>query len=254
MAQIKSCSHLPGKESAMNVLKDKIVLVTGGSQGYGKATARHFVDENAIVIIAARNEGDLITAKSEIRCADCLVMDVTEPSDWDRVCDDIKSKYGRLDILINNAGGGISIKQTTELTIQDIDAILALNLNSVIYGSRIFGNLMKQQGCGTIINVSSVCGKHAWPSWSVYGAAKAGVVSFSKGLYVELREYGVRVTCVIPAAGSTDFMKHCGEENLILKLQPEDIGKTILDICALPEHVVVEEITVWSNDLGVVPL
>jgi len=113
---------------------------------------------------------------------------------------------------------------------------------------------MKKQRSGTIINVTSACAKQAWPGWSVYAAAKWGALGFSKNLYVDVQPFGVRVTCLIPGAGATDFMKNAGGENLDMKLQAEDVGQTMLDICKLPSHVVIEEVSVWGNDQVVIPL
>ena len=93
----------------MSDLKDKVVLITGGSSGYGKASADLFVKEGAKVIIAARNEQALIEAKNETGCADYICMDVTKFEDWEKACDFIKEKYATLDILVNNAGGGVAI-------------------------------------------------------------------------------------------------------------------------------------------------
>jgi NADP-dependent 3-hydroxy acid dehydrogenase YdfG len=232
----------------------KTVLITGGSQGYGKAIADNLVKAGFKVIIAARSEELLKQVKEEIKCEDYIVMDVTSALDWEKTFIYIKNKYGRLDVLINNAGGAISVNETINQSIKDIDQIIGLNLNSVIYGSRIFGSLMKEQRSGTIINIASVCAKHAWPGWSVYGAAKAGVLEFSKGLYTELQPYNIKVTCVIPGAGATDFMQHAGGTNKKMRLQPEDIGKAIVYLCKLPEHVVIEEMKIWGNDQVVIPL
>ena len=138
-------------------------------------------------------------------------------------------------------------------SVADLEAILALNLTSVVYGSRVFGARMRERRSGTIVNIASVCATHAWPGWSVYAAAKAGVLAFSKGLYVELQPHNVRVTCLTPPPGSTDFMKHAGGKNVPMRLQPQDIGETVAWVCRLPAHVVVEEITVWGIDQVVVP-
>ena len=238
----------------MKNLKGKIAIVTGGSQGYGKATAKLLAEDGATVIIVARNQEKLVSAKAEIKCADYFSMDVTCSDEWDKLYKYIADKYGWVDILINNAGGGIAIKDTIDQTIEDIDSTIELNLNSVIYGSRVFGKMMKTQKQGTIINIASACAKQAWPQWSVYAAAKWGVLGFSKGLYVELQPYSVRVTCLIPGAGATDFRQKCGLDSAPAKLQAEDVGNAILDICKLPEHVVVEEMIVWGIDQAVVPL
>ncbi len=239
------------------MLKGQLALVTGGSSGYGKAAAQLLAQEGCRVLIAARGEEALKKAKDETGSEDYLVMDVTKSADWADVRQRILARYGRLDILINNAGGGVAIKPIAEQSVAEMDACVALNLQSALYGCNAFAPVMKAQRGGTIINVSSVCAKHAWPGWSVYAAAKWGLHGLSKGLYVELRPYNVRVTCVVPAAGSaqsTNFRQACDIPPEILKLQAQDVGRVIRDICALPPHVVIEETTVWGIDQEVNPL
>lgn len=239
----------------MSVLADKVALITGGTSGFGKATARLFVQDGAQVIIASNEAEDVLkAAQQELGCKDHFQMDVTNPEDWDRVYEFVKSKYDRLDFLLNIAGGGVAIMETAKLPIDKIDYTIKLNLNNVIYGSRVFAEMMKAQKTGTIVNFASVCAKEAWPEWSVYAAAKWGVLGFSKGLYTELQPYNVRVICVIPAACSTGFQKGAGIGPVELKLRPEDVGQVVYDVCKLPQHVVVEDVTVWGIDQVVVPL
>lgn len=234
-------------------MKDKIVLITGGTSGYGKAMAKRFAQEGAKVIIAARHKDALDRTAEEIGC-DCLCMDVTDYDAWIKTRRYILEKYGRIDVLINNAGGGVAIKPVAEQTKDEIDRAILLNLNSVIYASNVFASVFRQQGAGTIINMSSVCAKQCWPDWSVYAAAKAGVLNFSKGLYVELQPYGVRVTCLIPAAAATGFQNAAGLSAVDNQLGTDDVAQMALMICKLPERAVVEEVTVWGIDQVVNPL
>lgn len=238
----------------MSKLKDKLALVTGGTSGYGKATAATLAAEGARVIIASRNEADLKATQKEIKCADYIRLDVTQSEEWLKAKDYIFEKYGRLDILVNNAGAGLSIKDTVDQEFEMIDAIIKLNLNSVIYGSKVFGKLMKEQNEGTIINISSVCATHCWPGFNAYAAAKAGVLNFSKSLYVELQPNNVRVTCLIPAAANTGFAKSSGITTDKLLMTAQDVADTVLFICKLPQTAVVEDITLWGIDQSVVPL
>jgi NADP-dependent 3-hydroxy acid dehydrogenase YdfG len=181
-------------------------------------------------------------------------MDVTKPSDWELAVKTVKEKYGRLDVLVNNAGGGIAIKEVSEFTTDEIDATIKLNLNSVIYGCRAFADMMKEQKSGTMINISSVCARQCWPTWSVYAAAKAGVLNFSKGMYLEMQPYNVRVSCVVPSSASTGFQSACGIGSTADQLLPEDIAETVLYIANLPQRAVVEDVTVWGIDKQVNPL
>jgi len=233
---------------------NKIALITGASSGYGKATAKAFKDNGDTVIMTARNLEKLESAKEEVGGDLAVSMDVTDPRDWEKVVDIVKEKYGKIDILVNNAGGGVTIKDVREFTTEEIDATIKLNLNSVIYGCRAFADMMMKQRCGTMINIASVCARQCWPSWSVYAAAKAGVLNFSKGMYLEMQPYNVRVSCVVPSSASTGFQKACGIGETTDKLLPEDIAETVLFIANLPERAVVEDVTVWGIDKEINPL
>ena len=233
---------------------NRIVLITGASSGYGKATAKAFKENGDIVIMTARSIEKLEQAKNEVGGDMAFSMDVTKPEDWEYAVKIIKEKYGKLDILVNNAGGGIAIKEVSDFAIDEIDATIKLNLNSVIYGCRAFANMMKEQRCGTMINISSVCARQCWPTWSVYAAAKAGVLNFSKGMYLEMQPYNVRVSCVVPSSASTGFQSACGIGETTDQLLPEDIAETVLYIANLPQRAVVEDVTVWGIDKQVNPL
>ena len=206
----------------------RIVLITGATSGYGLASAKRFKESGDTVIIASHNEQKVRAAVDE-NGFDCgYTLDVTDYSQWQALREFIIKKYGRIDVLVNNAGGGICIADTTEQTKESIDSIIALNLNSVIYGSNVFGSVMKEQNDGIIINISSVCAKHSWSGWSVYAAAKAGVLNFTKGLYVELQKYGVRATCIIPASASTGFQRAAKLSETNDSLCADDIAGAVL--------------------------
>ena len=232
----------------------RVVLITGASSGYGKATAAAFKRNGDTVIIAARNPERLEKARVEIGADLAVSMDVTKPCDWERVMSEIKERHGRLDVLVNNAGGGVTIKEVSEFSTEEIDKTIKLNLNSVIYGCRAAATLMMEQRTGTMINISSVCARQCWPTWSVYAAAKAGVLNFSKGMYLEMQPYGVRVSCVVPSSANTGFQSACGIGETTDKLLPEDIAETVLYIANLPQRAVVEDVTVWGIDKEVNPL
>ncbi len=233
---------------------NRIVLITGASSGYGKAAAKAFKDSGDTVIMTARHAQRLEAARAEVGGDLAVPMDVTVPADWERLVNTVQETYGRLDILVNNAGGGIAIKEVSEFTPEEIDATIKLNLNSVIYGCRAFADMMKRQKAGTMINISSVCARQCWPTWSVYAAAKAGVLNFSKGMYLEMQPYNVRVTCVVPSSASTGFQSACGIGETTDQLLAEDIAQTVLYVADLPQRAVVEDVTVWGIDKQVNPL
>ena len=240
----------------MQDLRDNVVVITGATSGFGRATAEMFYERGARVLAAGRNKKRLERAKEEIGDIDYFEIDVTKPDDWNKLCEHVVSRHGRIDILVNNAGGAIELKEITEQDTETIDAIIALNLNSVIYGSRIFAMLMKKQRSGTIVNISSACATEAWPKFGAYSAAKAGVVAFSKGLYIELRPFGIRVTSIIPGAGRTNFSKNAGiaEPDTPFVLEAKDMAEVIYHVCSMPQHIEVEEYRFWGTDQEVIPL
>ena len=232
----------------------RIVVITGATSGFGLAAAKKFHANGDTVIVASRNEEKVRRVVVENGFADGVRIDVACYADWLALRDHVKEKYGRIDVLVNNAGGGVCIADTVEQTVEDIDAAIALNLNSTIYGCKLFGEMMQAQGDGIVINLASVCARHCWGGWSVYAAAKAGVLNFTKGFYVEMQPYGVRATCVIPAASATGFQSGAGiaEENQTLTA--EDIANAICYAANQPKGVVVEEMTVWGTSQQVQPL
>lgn len=235
-------------------MSKRVVLITGATSGYGLATAKKFRDSGDIIIVASRNAQKVNKVVEENGFDAGYAIDVTDYSAWENMKNRMIEKYGRIDVLVNNAGGGISIADTTEQTKESIDGIVALNLNSVIYGSSIFGNVMKKQRDGIIINISSVCARHCWGGWSVYAAAKAGVLNFTKGLYVELQKYGVRATCIIPASASTGFQNSAGIGETHDSLSADDIAESVYYAADMPKRAVVEEMTVWGVEQVVEPL
>ena len=236
-------------------VKNQVVVITGAASGYGRATAKRFREEGATVIITDIDEKALREAAAEIG-AEAYQQNVMRWEDWQTLFASVMAAHGRVDILVNNAGGGVVIADTVDQTLEAVDKIIALNLNSVVYGSMTFGKQMRAQGSGTIVNISSTCATEAWPGFSVYAAAKSGVVSLSKGMYTELRPFGVRVTAVIPGAGATNFSKNAGlaEPATPFLLKPEDMAEVILHICRMPQHIEIEEYRFWGTDQEVIPM
>lgn len=185
-------------------LVDKIVCVTGGSRGIGLATACAFAAEKARVVICARDQTRLDEAVKHIRNAtgvtvDAVQTDVTQRADLERLVKHMDREYGRLDILINNAGTGI-YKPFSEVTEDDLLSGMSINFFAQFRLTQSALELLKQAGSSVVINVS---GRTALrgnfpPGSSCTGPAKAAEVRFSVDLATELAEHGVRVNCVIP--------------------------------------------------------
>ncbi len=232
----------------------RVILITGGTSGYGLATAKLFHANGDTVLIASRNAEKVAKVVAENNFAKGYTLDVTKYEEWVAVKNSITADFGTVDVLINNAGGGVSLVETIRQTRETIDEAIALNLNSAIYSSQLFVPDMIAQQDGVIINVSSICARHQWGTWAIYGAAKAGLLSFSKGLYTEVRPHGVRVTCVLPGRASTGFQSNSGIEGCVESMTAEDIANAIFYCVNQPKGVVVEEITVWGTSQDVQPL
>lgn len=227
-------------------IKNAKVLVTGGSDGYGRGIAAVLKKAGAEVWITGRNVEKLEKAAEELGVR-TIQADASSGADWDRVM----RETGELDVLVNNAGFGGKIVPVAEQTDEDIIRTIGTNLTGVVLGCRRAGAMMAKRKRGIIINISSVCALYAWPAWSVYTAAKAGVAKFSHGLYTELRPHGVRVSCVTPSWGQTGF-NHAANisgasENPELAakcIAPEELGNIVRSIIEQPDHLAVPDITV----------
>lgn len=232
-----------------NPLASQTVIVTGGARGFGAGIAEAFAKAGARVWITGRNETRLKATAARIG-ATPFVADVADGAAWDRLMTAVLATHGRLDILINNAGEGVKIGPAAEQTDATIAQSLASNLPGTILGCRRAAALMQRQGSGLIVNVGSACSTHAWPGWSVYSAAKAGLLQFTRCLLTELRPHGVRVTSVLPSWGQTDFTEGASlpprpPEVLAQCISPADLGNLMVQIAQMPPHLVTEEIRLW---------
>ncbi len=239
-------------------LHGQVALVTGGAKGFGAGIAEALRNAGARVWITGRDEAALRRTAAQLNIA-WLRADVTVPADWDRILNVVTGEAGRLDILVNNAGGGVKIAATEEQTDESIAAVVALNFTSVAMGCRRVAPIMRKQGSGIIVNISSVAAHHAWPTWGVYGAAKAALNHFSKALYLELRPHGVRVTTVSPSWGATEFTDAADlgprdAATLARCIKPSEIGRVVADHCALPAHLCIQETILWPMVQEVNPL
>ena len=232
-------------------LNGQIAIVTGGTKGYGAGIAEVLRQNGAEVWVTGRDREALQETVRRLGVHGILA-DITRPADWDRVFEEVLAYGGRLDILVNNAGGGIRIAALEAQTDESIEQIVANNLTGHLFGCRRAAKIMRKQNAGLIINISSGCAIHAWPGWGPYSAAKAGLNQLSHCLYTELREAGVRVTTIMPHWGATEFITAAGiashpaaePEVRARIMQPEEMGRLVLDVCLLPPHLVLPDITV----------
>ena len=240
---------------------DKVIAITGASSGFGKAMAERFNRAGASLVLTARNSAQLEELVNGIRSnggkAVAAPVDVTANGAFEQILQAAMHNFGRIDVLINNAGGGVKIAPIEEMDDATVQSCLDLNLASVIRGCRTIAPQMKRQGSGIIINVTSACAKFAWPEWSVYSAAKSGVSMFSRCLLAELRPYGIAVSVIVPGGSRTGFQQSAGVRSFdwdeTKALRPEHIAEAAFGIVNQAQGAVIPEVCVYGMAQEIIP-
>jgi NAD(P)-dependent dehydrogenase (short-subunit alcohol dehydrogenase family) len=223
-------------------MKDKVIVITGASSGIGAALAELVGAKDARPVLLARREKELRDVASRSgREALPLVADVTRREAVDRAVEAVLSRFGRLDVWVNNAGRGIS-RPVSELTDEDFDEMMLVNVKSALYGMQAVLPHFREGGRGHIINVSSMLGRvPVAPFRSAYSAAKHALNALTANLRMELRaQYpGIVVSSVHPGVVATDFgrkARHGGPDSRQLPgAQPvEEVAKVIADLIESP--------------------
>lgn len=186
--------------------KGKRAIVTGGGRGLGRSFARGLAAEGGRVMIAGRTEADLREAAGEIRAngGECAYQrtDVTLPAEVEALVQRTAEAWGGVDILINNAGGSMGVPKTVieDIDPEDWDKVVALNMRSVFLCCRAVAPIMKAQGQGKIVNLSSMAGRIGGTITPLqYSASKAAIITFTRHLAQELGPFGVNVNAVAPS-------------------------------------------------------
>ena len=232
----------------MQRFQDQIVVVTGASSGIGRELARAFSGEGATVVLAARSVDALEQLAAELRVAggQALVVptDVRDYGQIERLMHVTQETFGRLDVLVNNAGQGLGV-WAKDLTMGPVEDLFRTNLFGLIYATRLALPGMIARRRGLIINVSSVAGKVGTPSDSIYAASKFAVNGFSQGLRAEVAQHNVRVLTVCPFFTSgTGFSRNVvgrGFEprNPLRRMSARRVAELTLDAAARGKHELV---------------
>ena len=221
-------------------LDGKVAVVTGGTKGIGRAIAEALLEHGARVVIGARTESDVDRVAGELgERAHGVVCDVRSADDCRALIDAAGSTFGGLDILINNAGIGI-FKEVEELTVEEWDRLQGTNLDGVFYCTHAAIPRLKERGGGWIINIGSLAGKNAFPGGAAYNTSKFGLIGFSEALMQEVRHDGIRVSYIMPGSVATSGFSGDGD----WKIQPEDIGRIVLDLLATPDRTLPSRVEV----------
>ena len=239
------------------MIKDKVVIITGASSGIGYATALSLAKEGAKLVVGARRTDRLERLVKEIEENNGEILsqkfDVTKKSDCDDLVNTAIKKWGKVDVLINNAGL-MPLSFVKNLKVDEWDQMIDVNIKGVLYCTAAVLPHMREAKSGHIINISSVAGRIVFPAGSVYCATKHAVTAFSEGLRQELSpRNNIRVTTIEPGVVSTELTNTITDESLekfvetskkMEALKAEDIASAIIFAINAPDHVSVNEILV----------
>jgi 3-oxoacyl-[acyl-carrier protein] reductase len=197
---------------------DKVALVTGSTQGLGQAMAKALLDSGARVLVSGRRAGRADEVARELdpggERAAGIGLDVTDRASFQAAVDDACERWGRLDVLVNNAGATVS-RSFWEIDDAEWDEVLRVNLRSVLIGCQLAGAVMRTQGGGRIINHASLAGQQGGlVAGAHYAASKAGIIVLTKIAARELAGHGVTVNAIAPAAVWSTPMEGMGPERL----------------------------------------
>ncbi len=236
-----------------NNIAGKVVVITGASSGLGEATARLLAAQGASVALGARRTERIQALADELTGSGAkalaLTTDVTQCDQVKRLVDTAVQTYGRIDVMINNAGL-MAHSPLERLKIEDWDRMVDVNIKGVLYGIAAALPYMRQQRAGHIINVSSVAGHKVRAGAAVYAATKHAVRALSEGLRQEVKPYNIRTTVISPGAVATELPESVTEpdiranvrKNYEIAIPADSFARAVAFAMSQPEDVDINEI------------
>jgi 3-oxoacyl-[acyl-carrier protein] reductase len=195
-------------------LDGQTAIVTGAARGIGRAIARLLAQRGCRVVVWDRDLAPLADGSDAFVPAHATQVDVADHGAVAKAFDDAVARFGRVEILVNNAGINGPIAPSWDYPLEDWDRVVAIDMTAVFYASRQAAKHMRANGYGRIVTIASIAGKEGVPYIAAYSAAKAGVIGFSKALAKELTDCGVTVNCIAPALTETDLLKGMTDDHI----------------------------------------
>jgi NAD(P)-dependent dehydrogenase (short-subunit alcohol dehydrogenase family) len=229
-------------------LTGKTAVVTGSTKGIGYAIAEALAKAGANVVVTARKQDEVERAVKRLEGAGAgrvigQTCDVREHEQVKRLIDRAVEELDTLDVLVNNAGVG-AFSPMDEMDVELWHTILRTNLDGAFYASREAIPHLKRRGGGWIINIASLAGKNPMPGGAAYNASKFGMLGFSEAMMLDVRHYGIKVSCIMPGSVATHFNDHEPNAADAWKIQPEDVAELVMDLLATPERTLPSRIEV----------
>lgn len=218
----------------VNPVQERIAIVTGGTQGIGRAITKSLLQEGFKVVICSRNEEKVSSCLEELKLSwggaiKGINCDVRSYSQVMNLIDFTVKEYGGVDLLVNNAAVGI-FNSVMGITPEQFKEVIETNLIGVFYCCHAAIPVLKRRGNGYIINISSLAGKQAFAGGSAYNASKFGLNGFSEAIMQDLRYENIRVSYILPGSVDTGFRGHQTENVASWKLYPEDVARVVIEL------------------------
>ena len=245
---------------SLNNSGNRVVIITGLSQGIGQSIAKDFATSGFNVLVNSSDEQELKKIVSDLsnlvdnnNHISYLVGDISEKGFADTLIEEAIKKWGRIDVLINNAGLALGRDLFQDADLSDWNTMIDTNLKGLLYVSKAVVPFMMKRKKGHIINLGSTAAKDPYQGGNVYCASKAAVDSVSKCMRMDLLSYHIKVTAIHPGAAETEFalVRFKGEETTAKKvyegfhpLSAEDVADIIFYTASLPEHVCINDLVI----------
>lgn len=226
-------------------LKNKVVYITGGSKGIGYGTAKKLVAEGMKVAISGRNLKTIQEAAASLGNEDQVLAidsDVTQLKEEQLAIETILKKWGQLDVVLANAGVG-NFAPIDHMSEEQWHQMINTNLNGVFHTLKASVEALKQSK-GYYITLASLAGTNFFEKGAGYNATKFGVVGFTQAVMLDLRQYGIKVSTIMPGSVATHFNDHTPSEKDAWKIQPEDIGELVFDLLKMNPRTLPSKIEV----------
>jgi NADP-dependent 3-hydroxy acid dehydrogenase YdfG len=240
---------------------EKVVVITGASSGIGEITARHLASLGAPVVLGARRLERLEAIASDIRAqrgrAEIAAVDVTKRQDVEALVRTAETAFGRLDVMINNAGL-MPLSRLDQTKVDDWERMIDINLKGVLYGIAAALPIMRRQNGGHIINMASTAGLRVRPTMAVYSATKFAVRAISEGLRQEATAYNIRSTIISPGPTETDLPASVTDPDAVAAVREQhqiampslSVAQAIAFAISQPAEVDVNEIVLRPTALS----
>lgn len=231
-------------------LTGKVAIVTGSTKGIGLAVAERMINEGMSVVVSSRTAAD-VDAVSERLGDNALgvVCDVADPADCARLVDTTVERFGRLDVLVNNAGLGI-FKPISEMTVEEWRLQVDVNLGGVFYLSKAALPHLSATGDGFIVNVGSLASRNTFAAGTGYNASKFGLLGMTEAMMLDVRHDDVRVSILMPGSVNTPFNDHEQTAERGWKLEADDCALAVMQLLEYPKEAHVSRIEMRPSQPG----